>query len=457
MSAVEPKPRSTASESAEPGNAQRVHPPIGNEDSSLRIGYPDVKARIRRRLHSLFRRALNWGSYPWRRKRFIQQLFTRADHHRTCPLEHVAYTDPGLHAEELPVQAIAFYLPQFYPIPENDRWWGKGFTEWTNVTRALPQFLGHYQPRLPGDLGFYDLRIDGVMRQQAEWAKAHGILGFCFHHYWFHGRRLLEMPLNRFLQDRTIAIRFCLCWANENWSRRWDGSEHEILMPQSHSPADDLAFIDSLIPAFTDPRYLRVDGKPLLVVYRATLLPEPAATAERWRNRVQEHGLPDLYLVAAKSFDVGNPTALGFDAGLEFPPHQLRMKDTTLDYPLVNPGFQGKIFDYQTCAEYAGKREYPDYTCFKTVMPSWDNSARKRSSAHIFSGSTPERYARWLQDAIHTTLKHRPSERLLFINAWNEWSEGAYLEPDQRFGYAYLHATAMALAQAAASGDPRNR
>lgn len=418
---------------------------IQHEQAHQRKG--ETHATTGSKLRSFRRRIVNLFTYPWRRKRFLRQIFRAAEQRSDSQPDHVFHEPPELDPDTLPVKAIAFYLPQFHPIPENDQWWGKGFTEWTNVTRAVPQFLGHQQPHLPGDLGFYDLRLDGIMKQQAELARAYGLFGFCFHHYWFDGRRLLEMPLNHFLQNGDIDIHFCLCWANENWSRRWDGSDHEILMAQAHSPEDDLAFLDSLVTAFEDPRYIRIDDKPVLIVYRATLLPDISATAERWRRRARERGIPDLYLVAAKSFDVGNPATFGFDAGVEFPPHQLGLKETTKEFQLVNPDFRGKIFDYTTCAGRAGKRRYTDHTCFKTVMPSWDNTARKRSSAHIFAGSTPERYALWLKDAIRATLDLKPSERLLFINAWNEWGEGAYLEPDSQLGYAYLRATADALAQ----------
>ena len=360
---------------------------------------------------------------------------------------YIDRTEAPLAATNLGVRTIAFYLPQFHPIPENDSWWGRGFTEWASVTRAVPQFIGHYQPRLPADFGFYDLRVPDIMRQQVDAAREYGINGFCFHHYWFNGRRLLEMPFNHLLGNPELDINFCLCWANENWSRRWDGSEQDILMEQSYSPEDDIAFIDDLIPAFKDKRYIRVHGKPLLIVYRATLFPDIAATAQRWRERVRTHGIDDLYLVAAKSFDVGNPQSFGFDAGVEFPPHQVPRQEVNDRYQIINPDFSGKIFDYVEVAENAGPVDPPEFILHKTVMPTWDNTARKPGSGHTFVNSTPANYANWLDQALKVTMRRPAGERLLFINAWNEWGEGAHLEPDRRFGYAYLNATANVLSQ----------
>jgi lipopolysaccharide biosynthesis protein len=361
---------------------------------------------------------------------------------------YVSRTDSLLDQNKLSVRTIAFYLPQYHPIAENDLWWGKGFTEWTNVTRAIPQFVGHHQPILPGDLGFYDLRLPEIMKQQVAMANDYGIHGFCFHHYWFGGKRLLEMPVQQLLKNPEINIHFCLCWANENWSRRWDGSESDVLMAQNHSPEDDIAFIDDLIPSFQDPRYIRVDGKPVLIVYRATLFPDMAATAKRWRARVREFGIDDLYLVAAKSFDVGNPLEFGFDAGVEFPPHQAAgVRSINHQLQLLNPKYKGKIFEYSDLAEKYSQLDPAEFTCHKTVVPGWDNTARKLGAGRVYTNSSPAAYAKWLDDALDVTMRRAPQERLLFINAWNEWGEGAYLEPDRRSGYAYLNATASVLSQ----------
>jgi hypothetical protein len=348
--------------------------------------------------------------------------------------------------EPLPTELklLAFYLPQFHPIPENDQWWGRGFTEWTNVSRAVPQFVGHYQPRLPGELGFYDLRLVEVQRRQVELARNYGIHGFCFHFYWFGGKRLLERPLEQFVADPSLDFPFCVCWANENWSRRWDGSEHEVLIAQEHSPEDDLALITELSKLFADRRYVRVGGKPLLVVYRVDILPDAAATAERWRERCRELGVGEIFLVAAQSFGIDDPRPFGFDAAVEFPPHGAQaVQPITSTIEVLNPSFAGHIFSFDAFADLFKRiRRPPAYPLFRTVCPSWDNTARVLERGHVYHGSTPGSYRDWLLAACRFADAHPVSgEKIVFINAWNEWSEGAHLEPDRRYGHAYLEAT----------------
>src|SRR5918911_547953 len=220
------------------------------------------------------------------------------------------------------VRAIAFYLPQYHPIPENDRWWGKGFTEWTNVARARPLFPGHYQPHLPADLGFYDLRLPETRMVQAELARTHGIEGFCYWHYWFNGRRLLERPFNEVLASGEPDFPFCLAWANENWTRVWNGSERDVLIGQQYNEEDDRQHIRSLLAAFRDERYIRIDGKPVFLVYRAAKIPDPLRTTEVWREEAQKAGVGDLYLCRIESFpdERTDPARLGFDAAVEFHP-----------------------------------------------------------------------------------------------------------------------------------------
>ena len=345
-------------------------------------------------------------------------------------------------------KAIAFYLPQFHPISENDEWWGRGFTEWTNVSKGLPQFAGHHQPHLPGELGFYDLRIVDVMRRQAELARLYGVHGFCFHHYWFAGRRLLERPLDQLLANTDIDLPFCICWANENWTRRWDGHEHDVLLGQDHCATNDLRFIQDALVYLRDPRYIRINGRPLLVVYRPSLLPNCRQTMNVWRKVCREAGIGELF-VAMVQFDVDDPRMLGFDAAIEFPPHKLARGLPSINHTLdiFDPHYAGYVVDYAQLARRGRDWPTPEYAQFKGVAPRWDNEARKPGRGYTFAHSTPALYREWLESAVDFSVQHPvEGESVVFINAWNEWAEGAHLEPDRRYGYAYLQATRDALA-----------
>lgn len=349
-----------------------------------------------------------------------------------------------------PARVLAFYLPQFHPIPENDAWWGAGFTEWRNVIRGRPRFPGHHQPRLPGELGFYDLRVPEVQARQIELARLYGIAGFVFHFYWFAGRRLLERPLLQYLADPRLDLPFCLCWANESWSRRWDGRERDVLIEQSHSPADDLDFIAHVATYLRDPRSIRVGDRPLLLVYRPDLLPNPQQTAERWRTWCREQGIGEIYLAYTQSFEAKDPASYGFDAAVEFPPNNTAPRDITREVKGLDPGFKGVIYDWRIYPQRSRAYRDPGYRLFRGVNPSWDNEARRPGRGAIFHGASPAGYREWLENAVTDTLARfdDPQERLVFVNAWNEWAEGAYLEPDQRNGYAYLQATRDALTAA---------
>jgi lipopolysaccharide biosynthesis protein len=349
------------------------------------------------------------------------------------------------------IRCIAFYLPQFHPIAENDAWWGKGFTEWTNVTRSIPRFSEHYQPRLPGEMGFYDLRNPDILRRQAQLARQYGLHGFCFHHYWFNGKRLLEKPIEMLLSDTSIDLPFCVNWANENWTRRWDGHDEEVLLAQNHSPEDDLAFARSLEPLFRDPRYIRIGGRPLLMLYRPAILPNAAETVLRWREHFIDAGLGNPYLVMAQVRNDGDPKKYGMDAVAGFPPFWTGSALPRLQssVELLDPNFKGEIVDYEAMAMATVDSYQTDVKLFPGVCPGWDNEARRPGKGFCFVGSTPEKYGRWLQAACnHALAAEDPDERIVFINAWNEWAEGAYLEPDRHFGYAYLAETARVLSRA---------
>lgn len=354
-----------------------------------------------------------------------------------------------------PVRLIAFYLPQFHPIPENDAWWGKGFTEWRNVVSAKPLFRGHYQPHLPADLGFYDLRVPEVREAQADLALEYGIYGFCYYHYWFNGRRLLERPLNEMLVSGKPTFPFCICWANENWTRAWDGKHDNVLLAQVYSHDDDIAHIKSLIAYFRDERYIRVHGKPVLLVYRTELLPNPQRTAELWRETCLAAGIGDLYLVRVESFQKNvDPKSIGFDSAVEFPPLGLGIAPSSFPDNLIerirlrpHAYRENRIFRYDAVVKHFINAGEAAYVRFGAVVPSWDNSPRRRSNALIVHESSPERYGTWLREIVQNTrARFRGDERLVFINAWNEWGEGNHLEPDQKWGRTYLEATCQALA-----------
>ncbi len=347
--------------------------------------------------------------------------------------------------ERCDVKLVAYYLPQYHPIPENDEWWGKGFTEWRNVTRALPVFVGHDQPRLPGELGYYDLRVPEVMRRQVELAKLGGISAFCFHFYWFGGKQLLELPLENFLQNKDLDLKFCLCWANESWTRRWDGADEEVLIAQSYSAEDDIAFIRYLKKYFDDPRYLRLQGKPVLTVYRPGNIPDAGATVSRWRVEAERMGLPGIYLIATNSFGFSEYRKIGFDALSEFPPHGISwLRDNSV--VLLHPDCERGVFSsYSGAVKAIRASTAPQGRVFPGVMPGWDNTPRQLFRGRAFHGSTPTLFYEWLMHSIARARRNEEDERVVFINAWNEWAEGAYLEPDRKTGYAYLAACAAAI------------
>lgn len=344
--------------------------------------------------------------------------------------------------QEFDIKAIAFYLPQFHPLPENDLNWGRGFTEWTNVTKASPNFHGHYQPQLPIDLGFYDLRIVDNIKRQAELARNYGVHGFCFHHYWFDGKGVMRTPIDLLLENKDININFCINWANENWTKTWDGREKDILLKQNHCDQDDLAFIKDSSRYFQDRRYIRVDGKPLLMVYRPSLFPDIKKTVSLWRNWYKENFNEELYLVLTDSFENLNPDTINFDASVNFVPNTLPLESIEYILSVLNPDFTGGIVSYDHAIDAIKNQQQPNYKKFRGICPAWDNTPRRQDTAYIVHGSTPEKYKEWLQYIVKDTLERFDSqESFIFINAWNEWAEGAHLEPDRKYGYAYLDAT----------------
>jgi glycosyltransferase involved in cell wall biosynthesis len=367
------------------------------------------------------------------------------------------FTRPGPDFEELaplPASAprraklLAYYLPQFHAFPENDTWWGKGFTEWTNLPRGLPRFAGHYQPRVPRDLGFYSLNHADTMRRQAEIAKAGGVFGFVFYFYWFNGKRLLDRPVDAFLADPSIQMPFCLMWANENWTRRWDGADSEVLMSQDYRLEDEERLLADFARHFRDRRYIRIQGRPLLMMYRPGLIKDCRKTLTRWRKRFKDTFSEDPLLVMGQTFMATDPSDFGMDGAIEFPPHKL-----TQDMPAINPSlhyldleFEGKAYRYDDVVRVSLEEPKPAYPLIKTIVPGWDNDARRQGKGLVLTESTPQKYQSWLTELVDRAVASPFfGEPIVCVNAWNEWCESAYLEPDLHYGSAYLNATARAV------------
>lgn len=345
---------------------------------------------------------------------------------------------------------IAIYLPQYHPFPENDEWWGKGFTEWTNVTKARPRFPGHYQPHLPADLGFYDLRVPEVREQQAQMAKDAGIYGFCYYHYWFNGKLLMERPLKEVLESGKPDFPFMICWANENWTRAWDGGEKQILIEQKYSDEDAREHIKWLIPYLKDPRYIRINNKPIISIYRTTIIPNLTSMLKIWREEAAKEGI-ELYITRFESFgEDGESLIANMDASIEFQPHDITSLSSKKRYLLrrainyIGRSFFGKnlfpnIYNYRKYVKSQEKTLIPNYKRFPCVCPGWDNSSRKRKNYFAFTHVTPVLFGKWISFVLRKFIPYSKEENLIFINAWNEWAEGNHLEPDRKWGKGFLN------------------
>lgn len=349
---------------------------------------------------------------------------------------------------------IAFYLPQFHPIPENDRWWGIGFTEWNNVVRAAPMFRHHRQPRLPADLGFYDLRLPEVREAQADLAKRYGLSAFCYYYYWFNGRRLLDRPLHEVIQSGSPDFPFLICWANEPWTRSWDGGNREVLVPQDYDEGWPTIFARDIAGILQDRRYFRVAGKPVLLIYRITNIPNCAVAFSELRVALRKEGVDEVYVVGGW-FDIqgdkalpADPRELGIDNYYEFPPHGFHVTEITEAILGKDPDFIGHIHSYDSAIESALAKlnESSARSPHRGVMVGWDNTPRRMHQSHIVHGSTPAKFRRWLRQIVrHESKRKDVKGRMVFINAWNEWAEGAYLEPDREYGHGWLEAVASAV------------
>ena len=336
---------------------------------------------------------------------------------------------------------IAFYLPQFHPIPENNAAWGEGFTEWTHVRQARPLFPGHRQPRVAGELGYYDLRDSRVRKLQTDLAREHGIEGFCYWHYWFEGRRVLEVPFTKVLASREPDYPFCLCWANQSWTGVWYGNPDRIILEQTYGGrTDDEVHFAALLPAFRDPRYIRVDGKPLFVVFMPQNLtkdlPSPPAFAKRFKDLAQAAGLPGLFLVGFGD-QSWNPAHWHFDGALPHAPQHYT--EGLAPIGTETGAAQPTRYRYSDVAEAALRLKLRDcdYPC---MIPNWDNTPRSSERGVVFLDEGPTAFGRHLADAITKVATRPPEHQLLFIKSWNEWAEGNYLEPDAEHGRGYLEA-----------------
>lgn len=374
--------------------------------------------------------------------------------------------------EDVKARVIALYLPQFHPTPENDLWWGKGFTEWTNVGKAKPLFRGHYQPKVPADLGYYDLRIPEIRKEQAKMAQDAGVEGFCYWHYWFgKGKMLLERPFAEVLNSREPNFPFCLGWANESWSNKsWNNKSSKvsagILMEQLYSKEDYFAHFYHVLPAFKDDRYIKVDGKPLFVVFKPLSIPDPQTFIATWQSLAVENGLNGIYFVGivqniAYKTETGKfvvPTldgaseiyckilALGFDAvnsrGYMRAEMAVSGKMTKLikkivkrcGFSLVERYRQKEINDKLFVEEDAWENVFP------TVLPNWDRSPRSGKRAVVYTDSTPKVFADCLKDCLSLIKNKTEEHKIIFLQSWNEWGEGNYVEPDLRYGHGYLDA-----------------
>jgi lipopolysaccharide biosynthesis protein len=349
-------------------------------------------------------------------------------------------------------RVIAFYLPQFHPVPENDEWWGKGFTEWTNVVKARPLFKGHYQPHLPSDLGFYDLRIPEVRQAQAEMAKYYGVEGFCYWHYWFgNGRKILEKPFNEVLYSGNPDFPFCLGWANGSWTGIWHGAPQKTLIEQIYPSDDDYtAHFYEVLDAFNDPRYLTVKGNKIFLIYNPRELPNARGFTDLWRTLARKEGLQGIHFIAHAV--TNNPQEFGCDACVEnapflFTPATLWQRMHALLSRILICKKLPTIRSYSVFVDHMNSRPLSP-SQYPLLIPNWDNTPRSGREGFVLQGSTPRLFKSMLESAlVKISQRGNLEDRIVFVKAWNEWAEGNHLEPDSRNGYEYLQTLRDSLLQ----------
>lgn len=345
---------------------------------------------------------------------------------------------------------IAIHLPQFYPFVENDEWWGKGFTEWRNVAKATPRFKGHYQPHIPSDLGFYDLRLKECRLEQEKLAREYGIYGFCYYHYWFNGHLIMEKPVEAKLHNPDEDLPFMICWANEDWHRNWDGDNNKTLISHKYSREDDIEHFKYLLPYFKDDRYIKINGKPVFAIYRSTLIPDAEELVSFWKKLAKEEGL-ELYIIRFESLKRGKQYLTeSMDASMEFQPQNLRDFERTFRNRIMfrlnnykHDWLKGKRiikYDYRDFVDYMCSLpvtlNYKSYPC---VFPCWDNASRRvNQDITCFDHCDPNYFGKWVNHVTSSFAPYSEEENLIFVNAWNEWAEGCHLEPDLKNGRSYL-------------------
>jgi len=336
---------------------------------------------------------------------------------------------------------IAFYLPQFHEVRENSEWWGNGFTDWVNVAKARPHFEGHYQPHIPRDLGFYDASLETTLEAQVTLAKDYDVYGFCFYWYWFDGKRMLSKPIDA-LFNSQINFPYCFCWANDSWARTWDHNPKEMLIEQSYGEGWEKRLVTDFTKYWSDERYIKVDNRPLLLIYRAKQIPDYAISIQKIRDLSQVLLGTNPYILVVDFYDVSSASEFGADGLVEFPPHKFWHESNQNDYPEdIQNNFIGKIISYKKIVIQSAKRNIPkNEKIYRTVMPSWDNTARLGNRSIIIQNTNPHFFKVWLDSVRQYTRENRTtSENFIFVNAWNEWAEGAHLEPDLKIGNGFLN------------------
>jgi len=411
--------------------------------------YSSTSIDSRSQLNDVLLRSIFIFAYPSQGN--IVQLFQNTNYlsdyrYYECQRD---YTKSIVHDD---IKVLSYYLPQFFPIPENDEWHGKGFTEWTNVSKSNPLFRGHYQQHIPhNDLGYYLLNSPDVLRRQADQMEKAGVYGQVFYHYWFSGKLILESAVQMLLENSDIKMPFCFCWANENWTRRWDGNENDILLGQVYSPEDALAFVRYLIPFFKDPRYIKINDRPVLFVYRPNSFPDTKQYIQIWADECNKHGIPAPYVTAVLTRGATDPRDFDMDAGVERVLHDWTdgaVPERKQEFSSFNT-FNGTVLDYSDVANfYMNEDSFRDFTYFRSVIPIWDNTARYDENAYVIHQSTPHMFQQWLEETIHySNSELAKEERFIVVNAWNEWAEGDHLEPDTMYGYSYLNSIGRALSE----------